>query len=41
MSHSREESEGMIERMGRPLVQGRNGLYPVHTAPVGIWDLPT
>jgi hypothetical protein len=34
-------SEGMIERMGRPLIQGKNGLYPVHKAPVGIWDLPT
>jgi len=33
-------SEGMTQRMTRPMNIGSNGLYAVHTAPVGIWDLP-
>ena len=34
-------SDGMKERISRPFTVGENGIYPVHTAPVGIWDLPT
>ena len=30
-------SEGMTARMSKPL--GGPGYYPVHTAPVGIWDI--
>ena len=33
-------SEGMTKRMTRRMAVGENGLYPVHKAPVGIWDIP-
>ncbi len=32
-------SEGMTARMNKPL--GGPGYYPVHQAPVGIWDFPS
>ncbi len=33
-------SEGMAARMKRPMGRGAPGQYPVHEAPVGIWDVP-
>lgn len=33
-------SEGMVARMNRSMRGPLPGYYPVHTAPVGIWDAP-
>ena len=33
-------SEGMQARMKESMKSGKPGYYPVHQAPVGIWDIP-